>query len=439
MRLKYFQKIASNDPREYEFCSNIHDDWVKQKGVHIINISLPVQIILAITIQFVANPLYAAHFQTVHGIIAALLILGKIWIRTENSKAIQHLAAIPMVLCGIFYSTLLYIHAVDSRITTQEITWMVTGAIYFHIVGLIFMPYSGRKYFAANLLGFAFLAVALSSTVGGVTLALIAGFAMIFIGQSRYETEKEVCKMAHKEYSLRSTIAPAHFVRKSNSAKDQFEDFFKPEINYCVCLSSDWRNYQETSSQLSPEQLTNTLNAYYNLCEEILREVLPDGNYYTDWIADELFIVFHATENVDAKHLVNYALTFSHKLIRARPAFCQEYGIPRAIDVGVSAGDALLGLMGPDGHKKATALGEIPGRSRRLQAAGKLLRKDFGEEDRVLFGEESLLALTMAFNVKHYKLEGTKIRDVEDNELYYLEPVSDIDEEEIPSLHDSVA
>jgi hypothetical protein len=165
-----------------------------------------------------------------------------------------------------------------------------------------------------------------------------------------------------------------------------------------------------------------------------LSEVVPDGNYYTDWIADELFIVFHATENIEANQLVNYALKFSYKLIQSREDFSNSYGIPKAIDIGLSAGEALLGLMGPDGHKKATALGEIPGRSRRLQTAGKLLRSEYGENDRIVFGEDCLFGMTMGFDIKEHSLGSNSIRDVDDREFFYIEPTADEDIAEIPTL-----
>lgn len=99
--------------------------------------------------------------------------------------------------------------------------------------------------------------------------------------------------------------------------------------------------------------------------------------------------------------------------------------LPINIDVGVASGVALIGMMGPAGHRKATALGDVPGQARRYQEIGKQIRRKFGENDRVLFGYNSLLQITQPFDVKQFELEaGGKVRDVAEDRVFYLEPAN---------------
>ncbi len=228
---------------------------------------------------------------------------------------------------------------------------------------------------------------------------------------------------AKREYALRSTMLPGNMVLKSIEAQDAMETVFKPERRYCVCISSDWRNYQALTAQYSADQLADVLSKYYQQCQTTIRQLLPTGNYYLDWIADELFLVLFANDVNDENTMVNQALEFAIKLVVSKQEFMNQYGLPGAIDIGISGGFAHVGLMGPKGNMKATALGEIPGRARRLQACGKLLRAKFGETDRVIFGVDSLMKISAPFPVHQYGINDDVIlRDIKDKTLFYIEP-----------------
>lgn len=228
---------------------------------------------------------------------------------------------------------------------------------------------------------------------------------------------------ARREFMLRSTMLPSNMILKSAAAQDSMDSVFKPERRYCVCISSDWRNYQALTAQYSAEDLAHVLSKYYQLCQQTISQLLPAGNYYLDWIADELFLVVFAKDEKDEGRMVNQALEFAVKLVVTKQAFMAEYGLPGAIDIGISGGAAHVGLMGPKGNMKATALGEIPGRARRLQACGKLLRANFGETDRIIFGVDSLMKISAGFPVHQYGIQDDVIlKDLKDKTLYFIEP-----------------
>jgi class 3 adenylate cyclase len=197
-------------------------------------------------------------------------------------------------------------------------------------------------------------------------------------------------------------------------------EIFRPEDKFCICISSDWRNYQELCTNIPTSRLTSALNAYYALCQDLIRSSFPLGNYYTDWIADELFVVAYLTDDTNQKEMTEAAVRFSLELLTAKGGFYRSHGIPARIDVGLAAGLASLGLMGPEGHRKATALGEIPGRARRLQGAGKIISRRLGEKDRLILDAECRRRLPTAFNVESFSLETHEsIRDLKDREIFH--------------------
>jgi hypothetical protein len=104
-----------------------------------------------------------------------------------------------------------------------------------------------------------------------------------------------------------------------------------------------------------------------------------------------------------------------------KTAFQAQHGFPVAIDVGLSLGDSMTGILGPTENRKCTALGYVPGRSRRLQTAGKLLRARLGEADRAVLDREVLLKLTEPFTIEEFPLTaGDTLRDLEDRSLFFL-------------------
>jgi class 3 adenylate cyclase len=240
-----------------------------------------------------------------------------------------------------------------------------------------------------------------------------------------FSIERQNRILAQKEFQLMIQAAPAKIVRQSALANNDLGAVFAPTHRHCVCISSDWRGYQALSAKVSSSELSKAIGAYYEMTDSLLSKVFPEGNYYTDWIADELFVVTFAKDASEEVGLINASLRFAQELILRKQEFIKNVNLPINIDVGVASGVALIGMMGPAGHRKATALGDVPGQARRYQEIGKQIRRKFGENDRVLFGYNSLLQITQPFDVKQFELEaGGKVRDVAEDRVFYLEPAN---------------
>jgi len=372
-------------------------------------------------LPFAGKPTLANYFIMMHGFLFTLALLG--FFKTPKRDFILRII-IPALLITPslinFYAA--YYHIAESdhiRTIMGASTAIICGSFMSFIDPRGTLP-RGLSALFCVLVGF--LAFA-ESPAGGI-LAIVNGVA---VGGSFVVTlihDRDFRTTIEREYKLLVQAAPAKIVRESASSNVDVNKVFEPKMRHCVCLSSDWRDYQSVSASVSADSLAGAIGRYYDMCENLLSQIFPDGNYYSDWIADEFFLVIFAKDQVEEKRLVNQTLKFAEELIKHKEVFQKSNGVPAAIDVGVSSGLALIGMMGPLGHRKATALGEVPGQARRLQALGKAIRQTRGDTDRVIFAAPTLMEITEALAVTEFKLEDKKqLRNMDSSSVFYLEPL----------------
>ncbi len=366
-------------------------------------------------------PRHLLVFQVMH--VAMLLATG-LWffVWFPKRKSSRHLVVfLAMILVLVFELVLRDCNLSGDCAVAAVNTCALTITLCRCSIVLLF-PYHQPWRIAAGgalLLGFGFLEASPRLELFGTLGASMIGVA--FCACVRLLVAAWTTGEGLREFNLRRHIAPLQIVRRSALDSRPVEEIFRPELRPCVCVSTDWRNYQSLSATLTPTALASALDEYYEMCDRLLHEVAPAGDYYSDWIADELFIVFFAPDAARVSEVAREAVLFATRLIEEKVTFLETHAHPRAIDVGVASGTALVGMMGPKGHRKATALGEVPGRARRLQTAGKKLRATEGEADRVVFGQDTRALLGDWGSVETYVLTGKDaFRDLEDREIYHL-------------------
>lgn len=234
-----------------------------------------------------------------------------------------------------------------------------------------------------------------------------------------------VKKDLEKDFERQCTLAPQHMILRASEQQIDLGKMLAPKERVTCCISTDWQNYTSFSSNKNPTELVNILRSYYDSCLVLLDTLLPDSIYFIDWIADELFIAIVADSPEEERQLVNRGLNLAYQLLMLKEKFFESYGAPAAIDVGVSFGSSYAGIIGPKSSQKATAIGEIPFRARRLQTSGKLLRQELGEVDRVIFGRETLMKVSESWNINAFEILRTHhLRDLPDRELFYLDKIA---------------
>ena len=203
----------------------------------------------------------------------------------------------------------------------------------------------------------------------------------------------------------------------------ELEKIFKPSKKFTVCLSSDWRDFQSIASTKDPEYIQSLFQDFYNEVFIHLDNVFPDGNYYADWTADELFIIFFSNDSND-KNLIKKSLEFSYiYLTRVFEKVNNSFDINLMYDIGMSAGIGLLGLQGPEKLKKTTITGESAGTAKRLETEAKLLRNKKISKTPILIIDE--LLYECAKNMKIFKDKFSEIiattKDIKHGKFYRLE------------------
>ena len=160
------------------------------------------------------------------------------------------------------------------------------------------------------------------------------------------------------------------------SGRYPIDEIFKSEERFTVCLSSDWRNYQQFANKMDDALLSELIEKFYDIIFDKLDEYVPDGQYYADWTADELFVVFY-DDNNNQDAVIKKSLKFAHSLSTdIYMKIYSELNIDLKYDIGLASGLGFLGLQGPKKFKKTTITGDTPGIAKRLESEAKKIRQD---------------------------------------------------------------
>lgn len=241
---------------------------------------------------------------------------------------------------------------------------------YVHIVAVVLFLSAlalGLKDYPEPLMGWGF----------GALLALGASNAQIF-------SHRAFKLDAIRSFRAQSICTPKQVLMHAVETQRSVSEVFGPEDRTCVCICSDWRDYQTFANRTEGRRVAEILSAYYTRQQRLLEQAFPEGNYFLDWIADELFAVAFVTGRSDERALAQGALAFARRSLAERAKFAAIHGAPSGVDIGIALGVATVGMLGPDGNKKATALGAVAGTARRLQSVGKSLRSFSASRDRVV-------------------------------------------------------
>tara|TARA_B100000315_G_scaffold97278_1_gene89445 strand:+ start:7206 stop:8546 length:1341 start_codon:yes stop_codon:yes gene_type:complete len=174
-----------------------------------------------------------------------------------------------------------------------------------------------------------------------------------------------------------STLVPKKTARYVAIAHGRLslDDVLRAEHRFTVCLCADWRDFQKMAMAKEPGFISDLFDKYYTIVLEELDRIVPDGNYYANWRADELFVIFYNESNED-KQTMKESLKFVHSLAtKIYNQVMNEFEINLDYDIGLSCGIGLLGLQGPSKMKKMTVSGEPAGRAARFQTEAKTIRR----------------------------------------------------------------
>lgn len=294
-------------------------------------------------------------------------------------------------------------------------TWVV-----YMMLGNMFLPLQSR--FHQMMLG-----IVVPTTVWALlkypnpTVALLVTGVAIIAGQNCQIFARRLAKIdAISTFRNQSKYIPRQVLMKAARSNSSILDVFRPSEKFCICICSDWRNFRSLLSDDTASTVGQSVVAYYEAVVAMLSSKFPDGRFFVDWIADELFIVIFADSLIADKALVRKSFELTKEMVAFRAIFASQHGYPDGIDVGVSAGIASVGIFGNGGIAKATAFSSIPGVARRLQQLSKRLEKSIGLQDRVVMTAiYADLLVDKDRSVSEFKLmESLKVKDLDAESVF---------------------
>ena len=225
------------------------------------------------------------------------------------------------------------------------------------------------------------------------------------------------------KYQYMSSLLPHKFAKRVTVTERNFSinKLFPTKEYFTVCLCSDWRNYQKITTTTEHKDVQEMLEKFYEIVYSELGRIDLDGQYYADWTADELFIIFYG-EDPQKRKVIEEALSFCHSL--ATKLYIDiSNNIDKGIkyDIGLASGRGLIGLQGPGKFKKTTITGEVAGNAKRFETQAKEIR---GEQGKSLFpivvmdGELKEYAFnSKVFNTQTFSdIEGN-VKDIEGKKI----------------------
>lgn len=341
------------------------------------------------------------------GGMALLSYLGQRYLKA--TRTIRVAQFVGFVLSNVLMLAAAHVDAYDGVLERGILGLWILGSS----VGLGLLAFRQYVHHVAIAIYMATIVVALQpypdmllGVLFALALATVSSNAQVFLHRA-FKLE------SIHSFRQQCIFTPKQVVLKAIESKTSIDEVFGPQERQCVCLCSDWRSFQSFSATVSAARLAAVLEAYYAIQVELLDAAFAEGNYFIDWIADELFVVAFETPTSSPATVAACMVSYAKQCLTARSRFAAEHGAPLGVDVGISAGIATVGMLGPLGNRKATALGNVAGLARRLQSVAKELRTLEGPLDRIVVAPDLDLPDAAAAGLEHYPLPASlKVKDL---------------------------
>jgi adenylate cyclase len=144
---------------------------------------------------------------------------------------------------------------------------------------------------------------------------------------------------------------------------------FAGEERRVAVLFADIRGFTSFAEELPPYDVIHALNRYFFRVEAVIR---AHRGYIDNYMGDGLLAIFGTLAPAEAPlDAVLAGLEMLEAVERLDPYFQSVYGRALRIGIGVHVGSVVLGSVGPPGHDRFTAIGDVVNFASRIEAATK--------------------------------------------------------------------
>ena len=404
---------------------NIYHSWINiNKSLYIKYYNLIGLILMALLIP-VDYILYGENqdFSLYRVIYIIIIMINLLYIQVYQDNIFKlkdkYTIQYNLLLPGLLYN-LLYVYYLCICTPEQEMLVLLANFITIIATTMFAMKFWKVQYLI-NL-------ISILSIVGFyiymndlfITLYLLTAHLISFIVAFLYR--RSFILRMYERYCNTASMVPKN-VAKHIAITDgtvNLNEIFKPTKRFTVCMSSDWRNFQKIAKNNDPEYIEQLFQNFYNIVFEELDRIFPLGNYYADWTADEMFIIFYSDTDKD-KVVVQNALEFAY--IYATKIFEKinsNLDSKLLYDIGLASGIGLLGLQGPEKLKKTTITGESAGLAKRFETEAKNHRIDDKKQDPIIIINEIMKEIyenSKLDRMEFIEVKGT-VKNIENHKLY---------------------
>ena len=358
--------------------NKLYNDWIDNNAVYYMRyytiLALAITSLL-IPFDFLLydNPIIYAYSRVMLIIIYIIQITIIFKFFKKNKKILFN----PIILIPPLSYNLIYSYFLLNADTNQSYYLILLLATFFVImISNIFIYRFYKEQYVLILLSISalFLVSIYKPEISSDIIKLII-FHIISFGICIYYRYEFTTSIVNK-YEHLSSLLPHKFAKLLSVSDENLDidKIFPTKEYFAVCLCADWRNYQKLTNINTKDQIGKMIEKFYTIIYKELEKINISGQYYADWTADELFIIFYGEEK-DKNIVKSEALNFCHSLATTLyMKISTKINKNILYDIGLSSGYGLIGLQGPSNFKKTTITGDVAGNSKRYETQAKKIR-----------------------------------------------------------------
>lgn len=219
-------------------------------------------------------------------------------------------------------------------------------------------------------------------------------------------------------------FVPRQFLRRLADTGAQNIELGKAETDIITILFSDIRDFTHLSEGMSPQELLNFLNAYFNRMD---RPIHQSGGFIDKFVGDAILAIFesnHYEEEANNAVMAAIAMQQALKEYNGHRAKCGY--APLDIGVGINTGPVIIGTVGTQDRMDTTVLGDVVNLASRLE---KLTKK---YQAKIICSSYTLDLVDKKTGILYRELDYVKVRGKQ--KAVRIFEIFNADEEEVRIL-----